>query len=295
MKAQEDSIKSVGLTLLYEPDWPADPAVEYVNIVCAPRCYTDHSAASLVLVHGIGGHPVRSWKYQGQTQTPTTPNSTTRTSSIRRKLKKAPPVSTLRRSNSEPLLVKEQGSLGRSRSLLRKGSAKSSSRLKLATSLAELAGQRAEADPDAYWPLGFLPTSCPNARVFTWGYHTLVVDKKPLRLQGDIFAHAEELLIELASTRASLGARPRPIIFVAHSTGGILVKEVTEPRRLGEPSLTLAAPSAIRSRSRRTAQRDPPSDVRSRVPRKPAPRDRTLQPRGRHQRHGERHATHRPR
>jgi len=28
MKAKEDSIKSVGLTLLYEPDEPTDPVVE---------------------------------------------------------------------------------------------------------------------------------------------------------------------------------------------------------------------------------------------------------------------------
>lgn len=75
-----------------------------------------------------------------------------------------------------------------------------------------------------------LPTSCPNARVFVWGYHTLVGgDGKPLRQQGDIFAHAEELLVELASARAERGGAgggARPIVFVAHSTGGVLVKEV---------------------------------------------------------------------
>jgi len=74
-----------------------------------------------------------------------------------------------------------------------------------------------------------LPATCPTARVFTWGYHTLVVDKKPLRLQNDIFAHAGELLLELAAARSALGTRARPIIFVAHSTGGILLKEVTAP------------------------------------------------------------------
>jgi len=30
MKLREDDIKPAGLTLLYEPDWPIDPAVEYV-------------------------------------------------------------------------------------------------------------------------------------------------------------------------------------------------------------------------------------------------------------------------
>jgi hypothetical protein len=34
MKVSEDAIKPVGLTLLYEPDWPIDPAVEYVTTSC---------------------------------------------------------------------------------------------------------------------------------------------------------------------------------------------------------------------------------------------------------------------
>jgi hypothetical protein len=117
--------------------------------------------------------------------------------------------------------------VNRSKSLLRKFSVKSSSRLRLND--LEPPGQATEADVDVYWPLEFLPASCPGARVFTWGYHTLVADKKPLRLQGDIFAHAEELLVELASTRAALGAQARPIVFIAHSTGGVMVKEVAEP------------------------------------------------------------------
>lgn len=94
--------------------------------------------------------------------------------------------------------------------------------------LADPIGLYAEPDVEAYWPLEFLPASCPNARVFTWGYQTLS-DKKPLRGEGDIFAHAEELLVELASTRAELGVGTRPIVFIAHSTGGILVKEVMDP------------------------------------------------------------------
>ncbi|KAK4124100.1 S-adenosyl-L-methionine-dependent methyltransferase [Parathielavia appendiculata] len=226
MKVREEDIKSAGLTLLYEPDWPSDPIVD------------------ILLVHGVGGHPVRSWKCDGVGRTPTSLKPTIRTPGIKRRLTKIWPSQPLRRSNSEPLLAKEQHPLNRSRTLLWKNAARSSSRVNLgpyvepakpgssggaksfvrkasvkSPSRSNLAGV---AEPirqgarfrevDWYWPLDFLPASCPNARIFTWGYQTLVADKKPIPLQGDIFAHAGELLVELASTRAVLGARARPIV-----------------------------------------------------------------------------------
>ncbi|KAK3690513.1 hypothetical protein B0T22DRAFT_424409 [Podospora appendiculata] len=208
MKVNEETIKSVGLSLLYEPDDPASPVVD------------------IVLVHGIGGHPVRSWKCQGTGQRtsrkPTTPNSTINGSSTRKRLRKNPPISQLRRSNSEPLLVLDQNSTGKSRHPLRKTSSKSSSRFKLAEFLAASDKDHSET-VDVFWPLDFLPTSCPNARVFAWGFHTLVVDQKPLRLQNDIFAHARELLHELAEVlRLAEAERDGPSREVLLSTSGVV-------------------------------------------------------------------------
>ncbi|KAH6649564.1 hypothetical protein F5144DRAFT_479076 [Chaetomium tenue] len=227
MKVSEDAIKPVGLTLLYEPDWPIDPAVD------------------IVLVHGVGGHPVRSWKLEPQQQQ--TPSAARKATApypgIKRRLTKLPQSSPLLRSNSEPLLSKSGRPPSKSRTLLWKNSTKSSSRLNLngfaepikpifgggpkglvrkaatmspsklaIAGLADPVDLYAEPNVESYWPLSFLPASCPNARVFTWGYYTLTTDKKPLRDEGDIFAHAEELLVELASTRAEMGAGARPIL-----------------------------------------------------------------------------------
>lgn len=108
--------------------------------------------------------------------------------------------------------------------MLRKNSFKSSSRLRL--DMVDDADAPREKDAEVYWPLALLPASCPTARILVWGYHTLVVDGKPLRLQNDIFAHARDLLWELANFRDATNSTSRPIIFIAHSTGGVVVKEV---------------------------------------------------------------------
>jgi protein SERAC1 len=191
--------------------------------ICLPAKLT---LCSIVLIHGIGGHPLRSFRYSSQADIPQTPKSAGQQSSFKRKLlRKNPP---LRRSNSEPLLGHKVDSTGKARKVLRKNSLKSStSKLGLdffdAADPSQSPSQGHQAE--VYWPLDLLPSSCPNTRIMTWGYHTLIADKKPLRLQNDIFAHARELLRELAGAR-HVGGSSRPLVFISHSTGGTLVKEV---------------------------------------------------------------------
>jgi protein SERAC1 len=74
-----------------------------------------------------------------------------------------------------------------------------------------------------YWPRDLLPTDCPKARIMTWGYDTVVTKgiADPTN-KSNIFAHARDLLFALGRERP----QDRPLVFVAHSLGGIVVKEV---------------------------------------------------------------------
>ena len=74
-----------------------------------------------------------------------------------------------------------------------------------------------------FWPEKLLPTDIPNATIFTYGYNAGVIGRS---LQGpdmnNVSQHANDLMIDLKSELRN----KKPIIFVAHSLGGILVKDV---------------------------------------------------------------------
>ncbi|KAI0438491.1 hypothetical protein F4803DRAFT_91608 [Xylaria telfairii] len=76
-----------------------------------------------------------------------------------------------------------------------------------------------------YWPRDLLPATLPNARVFTYGYDTHIrhwasqpVNRNTVR---DI---AWDFLVALEACRREEPARP--LLFVVHSLGGIVVKEL---------------------------------------------------------------------
>lgn len=74
------------------------------------------------------------------------------------------------------------------------------------------------------WPKTLLGPRLKNARIFTYGY-----DAHPVRRtdtsSNRLLDHAANLLTDLAGDRLLANASSRPLIFVAHSLGGLVVKQ----------------------------------------------------------------------
>ena len=77
---------------------------------------------------------------------------------------------------------------------------------------------------DVYWPKDLLCEDIPKARIMTFGYNSGVTKGYKAANQGNIFSHARNLLYGLETKRRK--STDRSLVFVAHSLGGILVKEV---------------------------------------------------------------------
>lgn len=82
------------------------------------------------------------------------------------------------------------------------------------------------ADNDVLWLRDLLPKRIPTARVFSWGYDANTHSNSSLSTQL-IHDHARTLVGDLSLERILTKTEKRPIIFVAHSLGGIVVKSVS--------------------------------------------------------------------
>jgi tetratricopeptide (TPR) repeat protein len=76
----------------------------------------------------------------------------------------------------------------------------------------------------APWPKTLLPLKLPKARLLTYGYDAYII-QKPVASTNRLIDHATNLVIDLTNDRASCKASSRPLIFVAHSLGGLVCKE----------------------------------------------------------------------
>ncbi|KAI1210264.1 P-loop containing nucleoside triphosphate hydrolase protein [Annulohypoxylon truncatum] len=79
------------------------------------------------------------------------------------------------------------------------------------------------ADNDVHWLRDLLPKDLPNVRILTWGYDANTHASDRVNCQY-IYDHARELVGDLTRMRTLTNSNERPIIFVAHSLGGIVVK-----------------------------------------------------------------------
>jgi len=75
---------------------------------------------------------------------------------------------------------------------------------------------------EVFWPGDLLPNDRPDVRILSWGYDTTVTKGWHQANKNNLFAHAKDFLYALERERP-LG---RSLIFVAHSLGGIMVKEM---------------------------------------------------------------------
>ncbi|KAG8168388.1 hypothetical protein KVR01_001137 [Diaporthe batatas] len=87
------------------------------------------------------------------------------------------------------------------------------------------------------WPETLLPPNLSRARILTYGYDAYIVRKSVASTNG-LIDHATNLLHDLSTERARSNASSRPIVFVAHSLGGLVCKEaVLLSRNNAEPHL----------------------------------------------------------
>ncbi|KAI9656759.1 MAG: hypothetical protein M1821_003398 [Bathelium mastoideum] len=82
--------------------------------------------------------------------------------------------------------------------------------------------------PRAFWPREFLPTKFPHARIMTWGYDVSIKQFLASSSDATIIHHSETLLGDLSAMRCGDIHERKPVIFIAHSLGGIVVKDALQ-------------------------------------------------------------------
>ena len=74
------------------------------------------------------------------------------------------------------------------------------------------------------WPKTLLPPKLGKSRILTYGYDAYIA-RKSVAGSNRLIDHATNLLNDLTADRAQCNAASRPVIFVAHSLGGLVCKE----------------------------------------------------------------------
>ncbi|KAI1758095.1 hypothetical protein F4782DRAFT_536756 [Xylaria castorea] len=76
-----------------------------------------------------------------------------------------------------------------------------------------------------YWPRDLLPDDIPGARILSFGYDADVAKIAGGVGQGSLRNHASTLVAEYAALQVGTSERPKRLILIAHSLGGLVAKK----------------------------------------------------------------------
>jgi hypothetical protein len=174
----EPFIDDIGSAEVYNPSTSDPPKDAIVDIV---------------FVHGLGGHPRKTWTHEGV-------------------------PSTAQRSSASADSVQKQS---RWKKIL--GRAKTAEPMTVSTNT-----PTTEKSEYCYWPYHLLPKEklLSSARILVYGYESRPTKLYKAANRMTITQHARELNNQLAQVRSE--SHGRALIFVAHSLGGILVKDALD-------------------------------------------------------------------
>ena len=157
-----EKVHNTGITVLYEPKKPQEPFVESVQQQESKYTITLIIDFSIVFVHGLQGHPRNTWTWESD---------------------RAPP------STSTPIEREPQ-----------------SKRIKLSFKLSSDQSKNSDdlSKPQStiFWPYHFLHEKCPESRILTWGYNSIISTffHGPTN-KNNVFSYSRDLLGDLIRER----------------------------------------------------------------------------------------------
>ncbi|KAH6620967.1 hypothetical protein B0J18DRAFT_212304 [Chaetomium sp. MPI-SDFR-AT-0129] len=187
------------------------------------------AAVDLVFVHGFTGHPKDTWTLKLKKQ--------------RKNLAKRHGEDDEVGDGARPSKRLRMPSFGRRPSTLHSTVASApaspgSSRIPTVdgTNGRAQAGSEGQRPKEIYWPADLACQTIPNSRILTYGYDTNVRNwfQGPVS-RKTIYDHAWDMLYSLEAFRRDPNVARRPIVFIAHSLGGIVVKEALRSAQACQP------------------------------------------------------------
>ena len=198
------------------------------------QCNSQLTSLSLVFVHGFTGHPKDTWTLKVKERSKNRAKRHGQDDEIgyvaRPSKRPKLPFFGRRPSPLHSTVTSAPASPGSSRTPTADG-----------TNGRDQAGSKGQRLKEVYWPADLACQTIPNSRILTYGYDTKVRHwlKGPVS-KKTVYDHAWEMLCGLDDLRRSPIERRRPIVFIAHSLGGIVVKEALRRARvcqLSKPQL----------------------------------------------------------